>query len=503
LRLTALPGLTAALPSGLTLSMSLFPTDTSRGLSGGATATSPGVAMEVGSSGLSGGIACTACANSAVFTPLLPGAWNGMATLASGTIPLAQQPISFTVADYTRKTLRANDSLSSWVMMGLGTSAATAGSYLGTATDAFRWVDDGSDNKIYSRYATVGAATTLAPGEGFWAYVQDSLPLVFTPADSSPSAVSIALQRGDLGWNQVSNPFNHPVPVTEFGSGTVYGWNRLAADYEERTDFVSPHEAVWIRATNSALTLRPAPWFPTVGSVAPPALAKQGFTNSATLALVLRAGRWQDANNQLGVGASETQEGELPQRFGEGVTLSLDRAGSLLSKDIRTGSSGVERWTLRLSSQASGISQGDLQLSGLEQLRRQGWSLFLIEGEQLKPIASDLTLPVALPRTGTTLELAAARDEASLRNTLAGWQVNAGPFPVRTEALFQFTASASDERVELTLRDVKGNLLSHQVAEGAGGVLRWQVPAGTPSGLLFWELRSGDHMASGRLPLMR
>jgi len=149
----------------------------------------------------------------------------------------------------------------------LGDSSANLLAGLGASGRIATW---DALNFTYAVSPTV-PANTLSRGRSYWARPAGVMGLygAHTPADSSVPFVLPLV----AGWNMIADPFNVPVNIVDFRSGsvaspapaaqlislTLYQYNPTSGRYVQATDSLSPYDGCWVYALkNGNLIVYPA-----------------------------------------------------------------------------------------------------------------------------------------------------------------------------------------------------------------------------------------------------
>ena len=388
----------------------------------------------------------------------------------------------------------ADTSMSSWVMTGLGGVVPDVAETELADRQVMGWDESDSWDPRWAKYR---ALESVPAGSGVWIWIDSSLSFRRTPEKPS-SVVSVRLKSRDNGWNLLANPYPYKVSANVLEGAPIYVWNRELADYEPlpESGVLEPFQAYWIQAEESANVNLPNDMlFDSDVETAPAAAEPDDLMRVA-----LRAGAYRDVNNYVGVGDSARSRGEFPLAMGAGVTLTSLRDGEGLQSDVREADD-VLHWSFAVSSRVSGLARGELELENREALESLGYRLWTSQNGKLSEVRGDAPVAVALPASGSRVELYAARSKDLLEKELSrgssGWKVRSSWDRAQGRADFRFSLDEPAD-LELRLLDASGRPIASQSASFGAGSQSWSWSASAPpASAVFWSISGGNLRAEG------
>ena len=393
------------------------------------------------------------------------------------------------VEDHYHAVWAANPDVSNWEMAGLGASVND----LGPLADEqlLRWYETSAWDNVWAKYRS---PVSVPAGAGVWLWVDSTVSFA---RERITSPVEVDLDGDGYGWNQLANPYAVGISSDLLPDVPVYLWDRESADYVELKpgEPIPPFAAFWLQSVEEFRTieLRREPVFASDVPQTAPAPAPENLAR-----VTLKAGRWSDANNYVGVGDPERSVGELPLAMGEGVSLTSQRDGAGFKNDVRAPDD-VIKWSFALSSRVSGLARGTLSLENVGALSSQGYKLWIARDGKLTRVGEGTEVEVALPASGSRVDLYAARSGEDVERAVSessSWKVTARRANDRG-VRFSF---ALDEPADLELRllDVSGRPIASQSASFGSGAQQWEWSRSAPlPGAVFWSIQGGRYRAEG------
>ncbi|MCF0214983.1 MAG: T9SS type A sorting domain-containing protein [Fibrobacteraceae bacterium] len=241
------------------------------------------------------------------------------------------------------------------------------------------WWDEENPIGEYWQYRAYEGGNTEAT-RGYWYESTSGKSLALGEAlESKDAEITWKLDSLYSGWNMVANPYGWAMDLssgkTDDGSKvTFWRWNSQKAEYEKSSE-IGPYEAVWVKVDHPVeFKMSSKPLFQKKSSEGG-ALAKAVGQSGWTLKVVLKDefGK-QDSWNVLGQGAVAESLEEPPQGMGDRVNLSIMESRKALAKSVKAADEEAS-WTLAMN--ATTIRRGTLNFEGVEELAKQGLSLFV------------------------------------------------------------------------------------------------------------------------------
>ncbi|MBF0432070.1 MAG: VCBS repeat-containing protein [Fibrobacteria bacterium] len=407
-----------------------------------------------------------------------------------------------------------------WVMKSFLSPVKT--SLLGPDIHIAKWLDNGPNDDLYSKYITEDNISLLQRGEGYWIQSNTHVMITSEPQQQNDdSAFHLKLVRGDLGWNQVGNPFPYHINLSHTGY-IFWKWNPLTADVE-RTQILEPCGAYWVQvSTDTNLIIEPKPWF---GNME---LAK-GITKTYhspqdwQASISLNAGRYEDNANMFGFssllksGAQNTTEISEPPKMGSHVSLFFTRsAGKQLVADYRPHTGDETWWEFGIKGINTGESSANLTLTGLNNLEQNGLYSYLVSQGKATKITGDEQINVPLSSQTNYYQLVVTTDNSFLEKLSSQFELAQNyPNPVKSKTLFQFHIpysfsengqNMSNYRFSMTLYNSQGqnlgSIYTGTINPGSHEFL-WAPPATLPTGIYFYQLQAGPYISSKKMILSR
>ena len=404
-------------------------------------------------------------------------------------VPLGAVEKTVVVEDLYHAVWKADPDVSNWEMAGLGASVND----LGPLADEqlLRWYESSAWDNVWAKYRS---PVSVPAGAGVWLWVDSTVSFA---RERITSPVEVDLDGDGYGWNQLANPYAVAISSDLLPNVPVYLWDRESGDYVELKpgEPIPPFAAFWLQSVEDSrsIELRREPVFAADVPRAAPAPAPENLAR-----VTLKAGRWSDANNYVGVGDPERSVGELPLAMGEGVSLTSQRDGAGFKNDVRAPDD-VIKWSFALSSRVSGLARGTLSLENVGALSSQGYKLWIARDGKLTPVGEGSEVEVALPASGSRVDLYAARSGEDVERAVSessSWKVTARRANDRG-VRFSF---ALDEPADLELRlfDVSGRPIASQSASFGSGARQWEWSRSAPlPGAVFWSIQGGRYRAEG------
>ncbi|MBP5350950.1 MAG: hypothetical protein J6Y56_03215 [Fibrobacterales bacterium] len=402
------------------------------------------------------------------------------------------------VPDLSKAVLVGDTALSPWAMVGLGGDMEDLSETGLKDADVLGWSETEEWDERWAKYR---ALDRVFAGEGVWIWAEDTVKFdrPYVGSDGmGDNYVSVRLRSRDFGWNLLANPYPFGIPASLAGDAQLYAWDREAGDYVEipRNGVVAPFQAFWIHAEENATLDIPGRAMFESDVVDEPASAEP----ADLMRVSLRAGAYRDANNYVGVGDSARSRGEFPLAMGAGVTLTSLRDGSGWESDVR-GADDVLHWSFAVSSRVSGLARGELALENRGALESLGYRLWTSQNGKLSEVRGDAPVAVALPASGSRVELYAARSKDLLEKELSrgssGWKVRSSWDRAQGRADFRFSLDEPAD-LELRLLDASGRPIASQSASFGAGAQNWSWSASAPpASAVFWSISGGNLRAEG------
>ena len=402
------------------------------------------------------------------------------------------------VPDLASVVWEPDTALSPWAMTGLGGDVSDLSEAGLADADVLGWSETEEWDERWAKYR---ALDRVFAGEGVWIWAEDTVKFTRPYVGSDGTGddyVSVRLRSRDFGWNLLANPYPFGIPASMAGDAQLYAWDREAGDYVEipRNGVVAPFQAFWIHAEENATLDIPGRAMFESDVVDEPASAEP----ADLMRVSLRAGAYRDANNYVGVGDSARSRGEFPLAMGAGVTLTSLRDGSGWESDVR-GADDVLHWSFAVSSRVSGLARGELALENRGALESLGYRLWTSQNGKLSEVRGDAPVAVALPASGSRVELYAARSKDLLEKELSrgssGWKVRSSWDRAQGRADFRFSLDEPAD-LELRLLDASGRPIASQSASFGAGAQNWSWSASAPpASAVFWSISGGNLRAEG------
>lgn len=415
-----------------------------------------------------------------------------------GYVLVAIDSAEIDVPDLANVVWAPDTALSPWAMTGLGGDVSDLSEAGLADADVLGWSETEEWDERWAKYR---ALDRVFAGEGVWIWAEDTVKFTRPYVGSDGTGddyVSVRLRSRDFGWNLLANPYPFGIPASMAGDAQLYAWDREAGDYVEipRNGVVAPFQAFWIHAEENATLDIPGRAMFESDVVDEPASAEP----ADLMRVSLRAGAYRDANNYVGVGDSARSRGEFPLAMGAGVTLTSLRDGSGWESDVR-GADDVLHWSFAVSSRVSGLARGELALENRGALESLGYRLWTSQNGKLSEVRGDAPVAVALPASGSRVELYAARSKDLLEKELSrgssGWKVRSSWDRAQGRADFRFSLDEPAD-LELRLLDASGRPIASQSASFGAGAQNWSWSASAPpASAVFWSISGGNLRAEG------
>ena len=295
---------------------------------------------------------------------------------------LKEDTMDINIENYLKFTIpNLSEDDSKWVLRGLGNKDVST-----TDIELFRWNESNSYDALFAKYDNSEAIDTIRAGEGFWFFTETEL-LPSLNIDYSLSDVSLVMNMDESKWNQVANPFPYKLKVSDYPDYVFYRWDNKTSDYQVISEAIEPFEGAWVQAKSEEFTWVNIPYFNDLGVTAEiiqnPLNKIQGSTSSEwELGLNVRAGSKSDLVNKIGMQLKTDEKSHIiehPEKLGEFVELSILDGQQSYSQYIHSTIQSSYEYKVSLKSTVEGRSSVLLDLDGFDQLKSQGYSVYLKE----------------------------------------------------------------------------------------------------------------------------
>ncbi|MBF0433040.1 MAG: Ig-like domain-containing protein [Fibrobacteria bacterium] len=399
-------------------------------------------------------------------------------------------------------------------------------SSLGNST-IYHWVDNGQSDDLFDKYITGDNLPTLQRGKGYWILTEKSISISVTESQLLRDDFSMDLVYGDLGWNQISNPFPYPVNVQNTGL-TFWHWDTDSSDIVDADGILEPWNAYWVQVKkDTSITITAKPAFETGGLTKRTAISFDDIS-SWTGKLILRAGKYTDKENLFGVRSLAKQMGNEnlyePPKMGKHISLFFTGHNQSVTKrqyasDFRSTINTDEEWfEFGIMNFKSGQKTAELSLEGLESIRAAGFYTFLVDRNEATLI-TDETPPVLFKLSSEEhFYSVVITDNPNFASTL-GLKFTVAqnvPNPVRFGTAFNFNLPREfDEQgrrlevtypVRITIYDILGrkvNVIYNEKLSAGSHSFYWRRSVSLPSGTYIYSLQAGKNIANKRMLLLR
>ncbi len=216
----------------------------------------------------------------------------------------------------------------------------------------------------------------------------------------------------------MANPFPYKLKVSDYPDYVFYRWDKKTSDYQVISEAIEPFEGVWVQAKSEEFTWVNIPYFNDLGvgpDIKQNTLNKvQGSASSEwELGLNVRAGSKSDLVNKIGMQLktdAKLHVIEHPEKLGEFVELSISDGYQSYSQYIYSTIQSSYEYKVSLKSTVAGRSSVLLDLDGFNQLKSQGYSVYLKEvgSSSLRELAKSNAIMVNLK--GKEFDLIVTRD---------------------------------------------------------------------------------------------
>jgi hypothetical protein len=290
-----------------------------------------------------------------------------------------------------------------WSMVGFGNVPLDLNT-TNSSTQIFRWTETPSSIAL-NGYLDKSNLVRTEQGLGYWYWSESTDTIAMEPFVAMPSALSVPVEKVDLGWNMIANPWNwsvNPSSATwSSGPGTPEFWEWVPAlgDYQPATE-LKPFVSYWVNTpVSQTLSLNPQPFWNASTALPKKSLPRFASANDWSVQVKLASGSKSDGFNLLGIhslakAGTDTLDGaEPPQGFGDFVKLSLGSKYEPLSRDIQHAGD-ANRWTVNLRSSTD--RNGFVTFEGMGNQK-----LVWIENGMAQEIQNGVPIAVALYKTGS------------------------------------------------------------------------------------------------------
>ena len=284
------------------------------------------------------------------------------------------------------------------------------------------WWDENAKYGSYWQYQAFKPNSTVQQGLGYWYLSTEGRPLKLNE-DAFDGNADWALDSVNSGWNLLSNPYGWYIELGENSGSDIefWSWDEKKCQYD-RTTFLKPYEAVWVKVNNSAIksyTLPYKPFFRDTVDLDGRSLLKvqmnrglakpTGISGSGwSLRVVLSDGKGKmDSWNTLGVDERAASSEEPPAGMGDRVNLSILGGGKRLAKSVKAASEGAAyEWTIELS--ATSARRGYLEVEGADALLELGLHVYVTVDGKTQEILAGEKLPVDVSSSAKTATIRVA-----------------------------------------------------------------------------------------------
>lgn len=446
--------------------------------------------------------------------PLLDGKYRVLVRAIDKEGFIQKSPLiqNFTIEGYTALSLDSNR----WYMVGPRKDEDSV--LLNQNTyEMYRWNDEGASHHLYSQYLPKESITKLFLGESYWVKFYKDLKWERKIEEIPSKDVSIHLQFGNLGWNQISNPFPYPVSVADWGL-EFYKWVPERADFEITSEVLEPFSAYWVQTKSKQTKVLPAnPYFASLS----PKLSKKSTPATLEGNLVLKAGVYTDKNNRFGWrGLSKTSTSrELePPKIGNHVQLFFTQPESnqLFSSSYLPATSGQDTW-FEFGIKAEGIGdKAYVSWEGFQGLKEKGFNFYLVHQGSIHALNEGDSLPVLLKSSPTYYQLVLSQNPHFIDTQIRTFQLSKNfPNPVKQSTHWNLSipqqylsngkTNPSETNLTLRLYNLQGQMVEEiYQAKLVPGIYQvsWKKPDHLKAGVYFYKLSTDKNFrATGSMIL--
>ena len=423
-------------------------------------------------------------------------------------IVLKKDTIEFEISNIIEYTFDfENDDHSNWYMVGHSNTDTPDLNNYPVNSSAFRWYDDAEFDALYGKNFELLNGQSYETGEGFWLYGLGLSKMSYQSLDDSIQSIVVESHFGEEGWVQITNPWSYPIPTEAVSSGgqalSVWKWNPRISDYEEELDNLLPGVGYFTQVSSAEdVNILAQPWFSSTErsldqQVNTFSLLK---TNSAfegwSLSLKLIAGDKIDANNFLGASSQgATKQFELPVGMGDRVSLTLDEG---LSQNFKEMGSSEYKWTLNYSSNISGLTNGIIEVQGLDEVKTNGYEVYWNPQGSWKRLEKQNF--VKLSRDSQVSEVIISKNKFNLldlnRNSIS---LQTWPKLVENFVNLELVLPGNSDKLSIDILDSRGDILyseqSYIYSTHIKRVLNLTEGVGlTEPGVYFLQVKSANHV---------
>jgi PKD repeat protein len=339
------------------------------------------------------------------------------------------------------------------------------------------WNEAAPERDIYGYYTPSTEVASINAGTAYWRKSSRNVTITLQKDNLLDSAMTLQLNKGKYGWNQISSPYPYPVrwPMTS----TLWRWNPHTRDFEESPGVLEPWKGYWVLADSaSRLVFDGSPDFAT------PALAKTAATFFAgpsdwRVRISLSDGESQDADNTIGFGESASNgmdqfDRPEPPRMAGQRYLWISRPE--WNKPVTQFASDIRRWwtdeNVYPLSIAPGTRAAQMTFTGIKEL--SSVYLFLAGPDTIVPIEEGALYAIAKSDKVTNRALFASRNPAFGRAFPLRFAMGSPyPNPCNPTTTIRYTLpyrwekngvlNSSPFRVTMVIYDARGRVIKELV----------------------------------------
>jgi hypothetical protein len=462
--------------------------------------------------------------NGILLFPLSPGEYTLETTIYSKTnLRLLQRAASFKLLNEVVLYIPKNQ----WLMQGFGPAAEQFNDWA-FAKSFYSWDEGKTTDPIFGKYKSGQEMAFMEAGKSYWINSATEDTLVFDLPELNYNFERVLLNKSEDGWNQITNPFSHPIHLSalsgDYEPNEVWWWAEKLGRYillnelDMQNQILAPYNGYWIRSTKDRGELSldgSRVVFPKTGTTISEgaALAKKNrsefFTKSDwRLGLTLQSPSGLDEFNFIGQrpGASlliDPLDRFKPPPVDKQARLYFRQNQKQLSSDMRSGDDTRSLWNMVV--EGENLAGANIEVEGLSSLNQAGLYLYVLTGKTWKPVPTNTPLKVSdLGGPGEYQLLVSEHPKESFIQQI---QIFGNfPNPVQSYTEFRYAVPQHIQtNLILEIMDVDGKIIFNSKI-GASGTYRWDAIDNQgnklKSGLYHYRIRGDGVMASQKLLIL-